>query len=94
MPDSTCPHPWEILSYTLCIIISVAMIWYIHLGANYGDLSRVSLAALLFLAGFCAIIWYSCVRLIFLLVPSRRRDCPACRLLSKIIEIEQVNAKQ
>jgi len=88
MPDTDCPPVWEILSYLFCIILSVAMIWYIHLAVNFWNMRAVPLYAIFAFIWFCIIIWYAAVHLVLLLLPARKETCPVCCLLAKIIEID------
>jgi hypothetical protein len=94
MPDNDVLPSWEIFSYLICILISIAMIWYIHLGVNFWNVSHVPLSAILFLTGFCVIIWYCSMKLVFALLPARKKSCPACKLIAKIIEIEGVSGER
>jgi hypothetical protein len=88
MPDTDCPPAWEILSYLFCIILSVAMIWYIHLAVNFWNIGAVPLYAIFSFIWFCIIIWYAAVHLVLLLLPARKDTCPVCCLLAKIIEVD------
>jgi hypothetical protein len=88
MPDTDCPPAWEILSYLFCIILSVAMIWYIHLAVNFWNTGAIPLYAIFAFIWFCIIIWYAAVQLVLLLLPGRKETCPVCCLLAKIIEID------
>lgn len=92
MSDTGSPPLLRVLAYLTNIIVSVAMIWYL---INF-SLSCSSCAAkpltFVFFVAFCAIIELSALRLSNLLFPARKKPCPVCSLISRIVEIDlQIN---
>jgi hypothetical protein len=92
MSGTGSPPLLRVLAYLTNIIVSVAMIWYL---INF-YLSCSTCAAkpltFVFYVAFCAIIVLSALRLSELLFPARKKPCPVCSLISRIVEIDlQVN---
>ncbi|MHB8164187.1 MAG: hypothetical protein ACYDDV_07525 [Methanoregula sp.] len=88
MPETGCPSFLEIVFYIFSIIFSLAIIGYIWLGPDAGTGGEVPLYAIIIGAAFLILALYSAAKLILLLFPARRKTCPACRLLAKVIEID------
>jgi hypothetical protein len=88
MHDTDCPPFSEVVLYLSGFIISVAMIGYILAGVNPGNGDYVSLPAISFLIVFLVVTGYCCAKLILLLLPERKKICPACSLLAKVLEID------
>jgi hypothetical protein len=88
MPETGCPSFLEIVFYLFYIIFSLAIIGYTWLGLAAGNGGEVPLYAIVVAALFLILALYSIAKLILLLFPARRKTCPACNLLAKIIEID------
>ncbi len=88
MHDTDCPPFSEVVLYLSGFIISVAMLGYILPGVTLRTWDHVSLPAIFFLIVFFAVTGYCCAKLILLLLPERKKVCPACRLLAKVLEID------
>jgi len=88
MPDADCPPAWKIFSYLAVIILSVAMIWYIRPAENFWNTGAVPLYTIVAVIWFCIVIWYAAAQLILLLLPARKKTCPVCCLLAKVIEVD------
>jgi hypothetical protein len=89
MHDTGCPRLWEVLSYLFCIILSFAMILYIHLLLAAAGMAGLPLAMLVYLLGFCVIVLYSFFRLAQRLFPAWwPRHTPGSVLLREVVEIE------
>jgi hypothetical protein len=88
MSESGSPPLWKVLVYLTNIIISVGMIWYL---INFVFLCSTCTAqplTFVFLIVFLTIIAISSFRLFRLLFPERKKTCPACALITRVIEIE------
>ena len=76
--------------YLFIINLSVFIIGYIQLGVSTRYGGEVPLHAIVVSIMFIFIIGYSLANLILQLFPARKKFCPVCRLLAKVIEIDQV----
>jgi len=92
MSGTGSPPLLRVLAYLTNIIVSVAMIWYlINFFLSCSTCAAKPLTFVFFVA-FCAIIVLSALRLSELLFPARKKPCPVCSLISRIVEIDlQVN---
>ena len=92
MSGTGSPPLLRVLAYLTNIIVSVAMIWYlINFYLSCSTCAAKPLTFVFFVA-FCAIIVLSALRLSELLFPARKKPCPVCSLISRIVEIDlQVN---
>jgi len=92
MSGTGSPQLLRVLAYLTNIIVSVAMIWYlINFYLSCSTCAAKPLTFVFFVA-FCAIIVLSALRLSELLFPARKKPCPVCSLISRIVEIDlQVN---
>jgi hypothetical protein len=92
MSGTGSPPLLRVLAYLTNIIVSVAMIWYlINFFLSCNTCAAKPLTFVFFVA-FCAIIVLSALRLSELLFPARKKPCPVCLLISRIVEIDlQVN---
>jgi hypothetical protein len=92
MSGTGSPPLLRVLAYLTNIIVSVAMIWYlINFYLSCSTCAAKPLTFVFFVA-FCAIIALSALRLSELLFPARKKPCPVCSLISRIVEIDlQVN---
>jgi hypothetical protein len=88
MSETSSPPFWRVLAYLTNIIISVAMIWYLIIFFVTCSTCTAKPLTFAFFVAFCAIIVLSGLRLFGLLFPARKRSCPACSLISRIIEID------
>jgi len=88
MSGSGSPPLWKVLAYLANTIISIAMIWYlIKFFFSCSTCTAKPLTFVFFIA-FLAIIAISSFRLFGMLFPERKKSCPACSLISRIIEID------
>jgi hypothetical protein len=88
MSGTGSPLLWRVLAYLTNIIVSVAMIWYlINFFVSCSTCAAKPLTFAFFVA-FCAIIVLSGLRLSEILFPERKRSCPVCSLISRIVEID------
>jgi prolipoprotein diacylglyceryltransferase len=79
---------WGVLAYLVNIVISVAMIWYlINFFFSCSTCTAKPLTFFFFIA-FLAIIMISAFRLFGMLFPEKKKSCPACSLITRIIEID------
>ena len=92
MSGTGSPPLLRVLAYLTNIIVSVAMIWYlINFYLSCSTCAAKPLTFVFFVA-FCAIIVLSALRLSELLFPARKKPCPVCSLISRIVEIDlQIN---
>ena len=92
MSGTGSPPLLRVLAYLTNIIVSVAMIWYlINFYLSCSTCAAKPLTFVFFVA-FYAIIVLSALRLSELLFPKRKKPCPVCSLISRIVEIDlQVN---
>ena len=92
MSGTGSPPLLRVLAYLTNIIVSVAMIWYlINFYLSCSTCAAKPLTFVFFVA-FCAIIVLSALRLSELLFRKRKKPCPVCSLISRIVEIDlQVN---
>lgn len=88
MPDTDFPPFWDAMAFLVTIIISVAMIWYLIITLSTCNTCTVTPTGIILYLAFGVIIVLSSFKLILMLFPARKESCPACRLMSKIIEIE------
>jgi hypothetical protein len=88
MSESGSPPLWKVLAYLANIIISIGMIWYlINFFFSCSTCTAKPLTFVFFIA-FLAIIAISLFRLFGMLFPERKKSCPACSLITRIIEID------
>ena len=90
MPDADCPPFKEIVFCLFIIIFSLFVIGYIQLGAGVRYWGEVPLHAIVVSIIFILVMGYSVARLILLLFPGRKKSCPMCSLLAKVLEIDHV----
>ena len=88
MPETECPSFLEITFYLFYILFSVTIIGYTWRGLDTGNGGGVPLFAIIIAAAFLILATYSLAKLILLLFPARRKSCPVCSLLAKVIEID------
>jgi hypothetical protein len=88
MSESGSPQLWQVLAYLTNIIISVGMIWYLIDFVFTCSTCTAQPLTLVFLIAFLAIIAISSFRLFGILFPERKKSCPACALITRVIEID------
>lgn len=88
MPDTDLPPFWDAMAFLVTIIISVAMIWYLSISLLRCNTCMLTPTGIIMVLAFGAIIVLSSFKLILMLFPERKEFCPACRLMSKIVEID------
>ena len=92
MSDTDAPPLWAVLGSLGNIILSVGMIWYLFIFLSSCSTCPARPFAFFFIVAFGVIIALSGFELFRLLFSERKKSCPVCSLVSKIIEIEaQVN---
>jgi hypothetical protein len=79
---------WNVLAYLTNIIISVGMIWYLIDFVFTCSTCTAQPLTMVFLIAFLAIIAISTFRLFGILFPERKKYCPACALITRVIEID------
>jgi hypothetical protein len=88
MAESGSPPLWKVLAFLANIIISIGMIWYLmNFFFSFSTCTAKPLTFFFFIA-FLAIIAISSSRLFGMLFPERKKSCPACSLITRIIEID------
>jgi len=88
MSESGSPPLWKVLANLANIIISIGMIWYLMNFFFSCSTCTAKPLTLIFLIAFLAIIAVSSFRLFGMLFPERKKSCPACSLITRIIEID------
>jgi len=88
MPETGCPSFREVVFYLFSIIFSLAITGYTLIRLNAGNGGEVPLYSIVIGAAFLILALYSIAKLILLLFPARRKTCPACQLLAKVVEID------
>jgi len=88
MSDTDAPPLWVVLGSLGNIILSVGMIWYLLLFLSSCSTCPARPFVYFFFIGFGAIIVFSAFELFRLLFSERKKTCPACLLVARIIEIE------
>ena len=88
MSDADSPPLWAVLGCLGNIILSVGMMWYLLLFLSACGTCAARPFVYVFIVGFAAIIALSGFELFRLLFSGRKKSCPACSLVSKIIEID------
>jgi hypothetical protein len=92
MSDTDAPPLWAVLGSLGNIILSVGMMWYLLLFLSSCTICPARPFVYVFFVAFGAIIALSAFELFRLLFSERKKSCPVCSLVSKIIEIDaQVN---
>ena len=92
MSDTDAPPLWAVLGSLGNIILSVGMMWYLLIFLSSCSTCPARPFAFFFIVAFGVIIALSGFELFRLLFSERKKSCPVCSLVSKIIEIEaQVN---
>jgi hypothetical protein len=88
MSDADAPPLWAVLGSLGNIILSVGMMWYILLFLSSCGTCPARPLGYLFFIAFGAIIVLSVFELFRLLFSERKKSCPVCSLVAKVIEIE------
>jgi hypothetical protein len=88
MSGTEAPPLWAVLGSLCNIILSVGMIWYLLLFLASCSACAARPFAIVFLVAFGVIIALSAFELFRLLFSERKKSCPSCSLVAKIIEID------
>jgi hypothetical protein len=88
MSDTAAPPLWAVLGSLGNIILSVGMIWYLLLFLSSCSACPARPFAYIFIVAFGVIIALSGFELFRLLFSERKKSCPVCSLVSKMIEID------
>jgi hypothetical protein len=88
MSHADAPPLWAVLGCLGNIILSVGMIWYLLLFLSSCSTCPARPFAYSFLVAFGVIIALSGFELFRLLFSERKKSCPVCSLVSKMIEID------
>jgi hypothetical protein len=88
MSDTDAPPLWAVLGCLGNIILSVGMMWYLLLFISSCSTCPAQPFVYVFFVGFSAIIALSGFELFTLLFSERKKSCPMCSLVAKIIEID------
>jgi hypothetical protein len=88
MSDTGSPPFWGVLAYLVNIILSVAMIWYLINFFLSCSTCTVKPLTFVFFVAFLAIIVISAFKLFGMLFPEKKKSCPACSIINRIIEID------
>jgi hypothetical protein len=88
MSHADAPPLWAVLGCLGNIILSVGMIWYLLLFLSSCSTCAARPFVFVFIAGFGIILALTGFELFRLLFSERKKSCPACLLVSKMIEID------
>jgi hypothetical protein len=88
MSDTAAPPLWAVLGSLGNIILSVGMIWYLLLFLSSCSSCPARPFAFIFIFAFGIIIALSGFELFRLLFSERKKSCPVCSLVAKMIEID------
>ena len=88
MSDTAAPPLWAVLGSLGNIILSVGMIWYLIIFLSSCSTCAARPFVYVIIVGFAAIIALSGFELFTLLFSERKKTCPMCSLVAKIIEID------
>jgi len=69
------------LAYLFCVVLSIAMIWYLVLSVFSCETCAAKPWAYLFILAFILIIAYAGFGLFNMLFPEKAESCPVCALL-------------
>jgi len=81
MSDTSSPPPGKTMAYLLCVVLSIAMIWYLVLSVFSCETCAAKPWAYLFILAFILIIAYAGFGLFNMLFPEKAESCPVCALL-------------
>jgi hypothetical protein len=92
MSDTDAPPLWAVLGSLGNIILSVGMIWYLIIFLSSCSTCPARSFVFVFIVAFGVVIALSGFELFRLLFSERKKSCPVCSLVAKMIEIEaQIN---
>jgi hypothetical protein len=92
MSDTDAPPLWAVLGSLGNIILSVGMIWYLIIFLSSCSTCPARPFVFVFIVAFGVVIALSGFELFRLLFSERKKSCPVCSLVAKMIEIEaQIN---
>ena len=88
MFDTGAPPLWAVLGSLGNIIVSVGMIWYLLIFLSSCSTCPARPFAVIVIIAFGVIIVLSGFELFRLLFSERKKSCPVCSLVAKMIEID------
>jgi hypothetical protein len=88
MSDTDAPPLWAVLGSLGNIILSVGMMWYLLIFLSSCSTCPARPFVFVFIVAFGAIIALSGFELFRLLFYERKKTCPVCSLVAKMIEID------
>lgn len=88
MSDTDAPPLWAVLGSLGNIILSVGMIWYLLIFLSSCSTCPARPFVIIFIVAFGVVIVLSGLELFRLLFSERKKSCPACSLVAKMIEID------
>lgn len=81
MSDTSSPPPGKTMAYLFCVVLSIAMIWYLVLLIFSCGTCTAKPLAYLFILAFALIIVYAGFSLFNMLFPEKAESCPICALM-------------
>jgi hypothetical protein len=88
MSETDAPPFWAVLGCLGNIILSIGMMWHLLLFLSSCSTCAARPFVYLFIVAFGIIFTLSGYELFKLLCSERKRSCPVCSLVAKIIEID------
>ncbi len=88
MHDTYSPPLWAVLGCLANIVLSVAMVWYLLLFLSSCSTCVARPFAYAFFIGFGMIFALSSFELFKLLFAGRKKSCPVCSMVARIVEID------
>jgi len=81
MSDTSSPPPGKTMAYLVCIVLSIAMIWYLVLPVFSCGTCTAQPLAYAFILACTLIIVYAGFGLFRILFPEKAESCPICALI-------------
>jgi len=83
MSDTSSPPSGKTMAYLFCIVLSIAMIWYLLLSIFSCETCAAKPLAYAFILAFILIIAYAGFSLFNMLFPAKAESCPVCALMNR-----------
>jgi len=83
MFHNSSPPLGRTMAYLFCIVLSIAMIWYLLLGIFYCSTCTEKPLAYAFIPAFILMIAYAGFGIFKILFPAKAESCPICTLISR-----------
>ena len=83
MSDTSSPPPGKTMAYLVCVVLSIAMIWYLLLSIFSCETCAAKPLAYAFILAFILIIAYAGFGLFNMLFPAKAESCPICALMHR-----------